>query len=228
MRRLGPLLALVLVACGGSRYGFDLPDHACRPADDEARPWETRAYGMVAPEDAPRRGAARPRVVVQAFSDFECPYCAQAEPTIDRLLEDYGDCVQVVWRNRPMPYHANARRAARAAHEVWAQRGDAAFWRYHDLLFADQEHLERADLERHASAIEGIDMDAFRAALDGDAHEEVMVRDHDAIEALPTDQPLGTPSFFVNGTLVHGARRYVYFAYRVEEALADAYGVAHD
>ena len=219
------LFALLLAGCGGSRFGFDLPEQACRPAEGDARPWETRAYGMVVPDDAPRRGAARPRVVIQAFSDFECPYCAQAEPTMERLLEEYGGCVQVVWRNRPLAYHAHARLAARAAHQVYVQRGDAAFWRYHDLLFADQERLAREDLERHARTIEGLDLEAFRAALDGDAHEDVMVRDAAAIDALPVDSPLGTPTFFVNGFLVHGARRHAHFAYRVEEALAHGYGV---
>ncbi len=227
--RAGALaLALLAGACGGSRYGFDLPARACRPADDDARPWESRGYGMVVPEDAPRRGAARPRVVIQAFSDFECPYCAQAAPTLDRLLEEYGDCLQIVWRHRPLAQHPNSRLAARAAHEIYRQRGDAAFFRYHDRLLADQAHLARADLERHAAAIEGVDLDGLRAALDGDAHVDVLARDRDAIEGLRVEPPLGAPTFFVNGYLVHGARRHAHFAYRVEQALADAYGVAHD
>ncbi|MCB9597347.1 MAG: thioredoxin domain-containing protein [Sandaracinaceae bacterium] len=215
---------VALVGCGGSQFGFDLPDHACRAAEGDARPWETRGYRLPVPDDAPRRGAARPIVVIQAFSDFECPHCAHAEPTMDRLLEEYGECLQVVWRNRPLGYHTHARLAARAGHEVYRQGGDAAFWRFHDLVFADQEHLERADLERHAAAVGGVDMAAFGAALDGDAHEEVIGRDLTTIDTLPGDQSLGTPTFFVNGTLVHGARRHAHFAYRVEEALADYYG----
>ena len=89
--------------------------------------------------------------------------CARATPTLDRVIEEYGACVQVVWRNRPMPYHPHAALAARAATEVYAQRGDAAFWTYHDRLFARQDELSRALLEREAEAL-GLDMAAFAAA----------------------------------------------------------------
>jgi len=215
------LAALLLTACGGSRYGFDLPDDACSPATDDARPWETRAYGMVVPEDAPRRGAERPRVVIQVFSDFQCPFCARAVPTMERVVQEYGACTQVVWRQRPLRYHEHAALAARASQEVYRQAGDEAFWRFHDALFADQDRLTRADLERHAGAIDGVDMDAFGAALDGDAHQDVITRDRAAIDDLPGELELGTPSFFVNGVLLHGARRYSHFAYRIEEALSE-------
>jgi len=217
------IVSLALVGCG-SRYGFDLPDDACRPAEDDARPWETRSYGMTVPPDAPRRGTDRPRVVIQVFSDFECPFCARAVPTMDRVIEEYGACVQVVWRQRPLNYHEHAVLAARASSEVHHQAGDAAFWRFHDRLFADQEHLTRADLERHAAAVGGVDMEAFGAALDGDAHHDVIAQDRAVIDALPGELELGTPSFFVNGYLLHGARRYSHFAYRIEEALAEGYG----
>lgn len=179
---------------------------------------------MAVPDDAPRRGASRPRVVIQEFSDFECPFCSRSVPTMERVLADYGACVQVVWRQRPLSYHPHAALAARASQEVYRQAGDTAFWRFHDLLFADQEHLARADLERHAAMIDGVDLEAFRAALESDTHLDVIERDRQAIDALPGELSLGTPSFFVNGVLLHGARRYSHFAYRIEEALAEQYG----
>lgn len=222
------LISLGLVACGGGYPTTALPDDACRPAeDDEARPWESRGYAMSVPWFAPERGADRPRVVVQVFSDFECPYCARASPTLERVVEEYGACVQVVWRHYPMPYHADAALAARAAHEVYRQAGDEAFWRYHDLLFADQAHLEREDLERHAATLE-IDMEAFGAALDGDGHEEILERDRATIADLPGELEIGTPSFFVNGTLIHGARSFEHFRWRIEQALADSYETQED
>ncbi|MBX3272964.1 MAG: thioredoxin domain-containing protein [Sandaracinaceae bacterium] len=222
---LAVLAASLAAGCGGPRYGFALPDGACREADDDARPWETRGFGMPVPDDAPRRGARRPRVVVQTFSDFECPYCGQLEPTMARLLEEYGACVQVVWRHHPLEYHAHARLAAQAAHEVYRQAGDAAFFRFAALLFADQGRLARADLEARAATIGGVDLARLREALDAGAHAEVVARDQAALDALPTDAPLGAPTVLVNGTLVHGARRYGHFAFRVEEALAEQYGV---
>jgi protein-disulfide isomerase len=212
-------LALILLAgCGGAPARPPLPAGACRAADDDARPWELRGHRVAVPAVfAPRRGAERPRVVIQAFSDFECPFCARAEPTMTRILETYGDCVQVVWRNRPLPYHEHAALAARAALEVYRQLGDDGFWRYHDALFADQAHLTQADLEQKAEALSGIDMEAFRAALGSDAHQPVLDRDAATIDAI--EPRLGTPTFIVNGELIHGARPYERFAQSVEDAL---------
>lgn len=220
MRPLWLVAVLALAGCGGGPSRPSLPANACRPADTDARPWETRGWRVAVPEsDAPRRGAERPRVIVQAFSDFECPFCARAEPTMSRLLETYGPCLQVVWRNRPLAYHAHAELAARAALEVYRQLGDDGFWRYHDALFVDQAHLDRAQLEAKAEALSGMDMDAFRAALDEGAHADVIERDRATVDAI--EPRLGTPTFLVNGEVIHGARPYERFARAVEEALLD-------
>jgi len=215
------LMAALAIGCGAAQR--PLPPGACSPMPegDDARPWERRGYRLPVPWFAPRRGAARPRVVLQVFSDFECPYCARATPTLDRVIEEYGACVQVVWRNRPMPYHPHAALAARAATEVYAQRGDAAFWTYHDRLFARQDELSRALLEREAEAL-GLDMAAFAAALDGDAHQHVIDRDRAAITRIELEA--GTPSFFINGSFIHGARSYRVFAHHIEEALREQLG----
>ena len=231
MRRgiVAPLAALTLLTtssglsalgCGGAQRP-PLPPGACSPAPegDVSRPWEHRAYAMRVPLYAPRRGATRPRVVIQAFSDFECPYCARAAPTLDRVIEDYGACVQIVWRNYPQSYHAHAELAAEAAMEVFRQAGDDAFWRYHDRLFRDQEHIARADLEAHARALGGIDMEAFGAALDERAQRHVIERDLATPRGM--DLTIGTPSFFVNGRLIHGARGYEHFQREIELALRE-------
>jgi protein-disulfide isomerase len=215
------VLALLAAGCGASRP--PLAADACRawPAD-RPPPWEGRGHALDVPASAPRRGAEHPRVVIQVFSDFECPYCARAEPTLERALAEYGACTAIVWRNRPMPYHRNAALAARAAHEVHRQAGDAAFWRFHDRLFADQEHLGRSDLERIATSIEGVDLAAFIAALEGDAHIEVLREDQRALNRISARY--GTPTFVVNGTVIVGAKPYEEFQAAIEDALRDAYG----
>lgn len=225
MRRLW--LVLVLLGCGGSQRP-DLPEGACSPMPEgeETAPWESRGYALGVPWFAPRRGAERPRVIVQEFSDFECPYCARALPTVDRVLEEYGECVQVVWRHRPLRYHEHADAAARASIEVYRQGGDDAFWRYHDALYADQENLGREMLLRHARAIEGVDAEAVAAVIDGDEHSGVIDRDRAEIDAH--DIELGTPGFFVNGVLISGARRFSHFQLQIERALAEQYEVRGD
>ena len=54
------------------------------------------------------------------------------------------------WRHFPLARHPQAHLAAEAASEVFAQRGHAAFWQFHDLLFAHQDSLSRELIERLA------------------------------------------------------------------------------
>lgn len=215
-------LATALLGCAGSQRGPDwpeVPEGACRPSEDpEARPWLGRGYDITVPRIAPRMGADRPRVIVQVFSDFECPFCARAAPIAAQLVEEYGACVQVVWRNRPMPYHEHAAMAARAAHEVQRQQGDDGFWRFHDRLF-EAASLDRAAIEAAADAHGGLDLAAFAAVLDGDTHQALIDRDLETMRRVNPE--FGTPSFFVNGHLIHGARGLRVFRFEVETALAE-------
>jgi glutaredoxin len=142
--------------------------------------------------EAPVRGAPMARVTVIEFSDFECPHCAAAHPVLERLVHEQAGDVRVVFKNYPLGGHTHARRAARAA--VAAQR-QGKFWEMHDLLFANQAHLDAPDLERYAEAI-GLDMERFRADLASDESEQRVAADRaQGVAAGVT----GTPTIFVNG-----------------------------
>src|SRR4026209_2806827 len=42
---------------------------------------------------APIRGSANAPVTIIEFSDFHCPYCKKVQPTLSRILSEYGDRV---------------------------------------------------------------------------------------------------------------------------------------
>ena len=136
-------------------------------------PSEVRRVDLPAPRNAPSLGSARAPVVIQEISDFQCPFCSRVQPTIARLLQEYEGRVRLVWRDFPLPFHPNASPAAQAAREVYRQRGDAKFWAYNELLFANQRDLTRETLERLAQQVGGINMAQFRQALDTERHEEL-------------------------------------------------------
>ncbi len=142
--------------------------------------------------DSPVRGAPMAPVTVVEFSDFQCPHCAHAHPVLERLVREHEGDVRVVYKNYPLPGHTHAREAARAA--IAAQR-QGKFWEMHDRLFANQEHLERVDIERYAQAI-GLDMDRFRADLESEATEARVVADRATGAEVGVE---GTPTIFVNG-----------------------------
>jgi len=182
-----------------------------------AAPDANKIYDIPVRKDAPRKGAAKPKVVIQEFSDFQCPFCGRVVPTVDQLMKEYGDKVQIVWRNYPLPFHKNAHAAAEAAREVFVQKGDKAFWAYHDLLFQNQKALTRANLEKFAQQIGGIDMKAFKAALDSGKQKAAVDADIAAISKAGAR--IGTPSFFIDGKLLQGAQPYAAFKAAVDAAL---------
>jgi protein-disulfide isomerase len=186
------------------------------PAEEDEED-EDRIYDLPLPARAPSRGGADAAVVIQIFSDFQCPFCARAVPTVDALVERYGDRVRFVWRNYPLPFHDHAMEAAEAAMEAFAQRGDAGFWAMHDLLFDNQRELTRTSLETYAFDI-GLDGVRFRRALDTHVHRASIEADMAAVRASGAE--IGTPSFFIEGRLLQGAQPLSVFVEAIDAALA--------
>ncbi|MFT3773628.1 MAG: thioredoxin domain-containing protein [Minicystis sp.] len=167
--------------------------------------------------DSPSRGPADAKVVVQVFSDFQCPFCSRVEPTLAQLEGLFPGQIRVVWRNHPLPFHAFAKIAAEAALEARAQKGDDAFWKMHALLMANQASINRAAIEVYATGL-GLDMDRFRKALDQGIHRAAIDADVKVAEAAGL---AGTPSFAVNGYKLIGAQPLIRFKKVVQRALAD-------
>jgi protein-disulfide isomerase len=180
--------------------------------------WHEGHYDLDLVADAPSKGARNPRVTIQLYSDFECPFCVRAVPLMAEVLENYGDDVKVVWRNFPIHFHKNAMLAHQAAMEVYRQGGNAKFWPYHDRLFEGQRDLSRANLERWAAELGGIKMNEFREALDNGRHRARVEKDMQAVEKAGAR--VGTPSFFINGKLVRGAQPYNSFKLLIQRELA--------
>ena len=199
-----------------------LPAPAGAAAPD-APPGEdpNRVYNIPVPAAtaAPSQGPANAPVVIQVFSDFQCPFCSRVEPTVHQFMEQYAGRVRMIWRNYPLPFHQNAMPAAEAASEVFHQRGAEAFWAYHDALFQNQGDLSRETIERLAQAVPGINMTAFRAALDNHTHQAEVQADIAAVTTAGAQ--IGTPSFFINGRLVQGAQPIEAFRTAIDRAIAE-------
>lgn len=172
------------------------------------------------PASAPSRGDAKAPVVIQIFSDFQCPFCKRVEPTLAQLQTEFKGSIRLVWRNLPLPFHQYAEEAAEAAEEVRTQKGDDAFWQYHDLLFSAQSEpdgLARANLDTLADKL-GLDMSRFKAALDQHVHRAKIAADMEAASHADIN---GTPSFLVDDYIVSGAQPVPVFRRIIKRALAD-------
>jgi protein-disulfide isomerase len=162
----------------------------------------------------PYRGGRNAPIVIQVFSDFECPFCSRLEPTLDELAAKYGNRLKIVWRHLPLPFHPNAQLAAEASVEVFKQKGNAGFWAYHKKLFENQKALDRASLESYAAAL-GVDMAAFRQALDQRTHRTTVEADAKTAKDAGIH---GTPGSVVSGYFVSGAQPLAHFERVIEYA----------
>ncbi len=191
---------------------------AVRPSTPRPQP-DPRAVYRVPIEGAPVLGAPDALVTVVVVSDFQCPFCARVEPTLARLREQYGRELRLVWLDNPLPFHDNAMPAAEAAMEIFAQTGARGFWAFHDLLFQNQQTLDRATLERLAATIRGVRMPRLRAALDQHTHRAAIEADQALARRLGAS---GTPSFFINGRNLRGAQPLEAFRTLIDEQLVEA------
>lgn len=171
-----------------------------------------------APKDSPFKGNANAKIVIQEFSDFECPFCGRVNPTLKQVMEEYGNEVKIVWRHMPLPFHKAAPLASEAAIEIQKQKGDEAFWKFHDKLFANQKALGRPELEKYAAEMGGVDMDKFKKALDDRTHKAKV--DADIADGKKAGIS-GTPGFVVNGYFISGAQQFPAFKKAIKLAKKD-------
>lgn len=163
--------------------------------------------------NAPFQGGASAKVVIQEFSDFECPFCGRGKVVVDQIHKEYGDKVKIVFRHFPLSFHPNAKPAAVAA--ICAQK-QGKFWQMHDKLFENQRGLNETAFNGWAKEI-GLDGTAFANCLKDPSASKILEADQKAAEEVGVNS---TPTFFVNGRKVAGALPFDQFKAMIDEELA--------
>jgi len=168
---------------------------------------------QVSAANSPAKGSANAPIEMIEFSDFQCPFCLRADPTVRQVLSTYGDRIRFVYRHYPLPNHPSARPAAEAAACAGEQ---GKFWPYHDRLFANPTKLSDADLKQSAAEL-GLNAAQFNACVD--THKLKAQIDADIKDGEEAGVN-GTPAFFVNGRMISGAQPYDVFKKIIDEELA--------
>lgn len=167
---------------------------------------------VIAKADRPTRGPANAPVEIIEFSDFQCPFCLNAFPTVNQVLSTYGDRIRFVYRHYPLANHPRARPAAEAAQCAHEQ---GKFWEYHDRLFGNQALLGDDDLKQHAALL-GLDAAQFNACYDSQKYKADVDQD---IRAGDEAGVSGTPAFYINGRMLSGAQPFEAFKRIIDEEL---------
>jgi protein-disulfide isomerase len=183
-------------------------------SDEKSR---TAASSQEKMPGAPTKGSPAAPVTIVEFADFQCPFCAGAESTIHELLKLYPSQVRLVFKDFPLDFHADS---MLAHHAALAANEQGKFWDMHDKIFANQRAMKRDDLLRYAKNM-GLDMDRFVADMDGGRFKTIIEADQEEGIRLGVN---GTPSFFVNGKPLVGARPLADFRRMVEESLGPGGG----
>jgi protein-disulfide isomerase len=215
-RSAGAALGAILLAAVGAGYGSATPEAPSAEPQAQAQPAapsappapqakapeltdKTAGKGIDlskiahSPADgSPYLGPREALVVVNVFSDFQCPVCKRAADPLKQVVVDFPDRVKVVFRHNALDAHQRARAAALSALAAGRQ---GRFWEYHDRLFANTGALDDASLERSASDL-GLDLDQWRRDIADPASLERITRESRAAFRLGVP---GTPGIFING-----------------------------
>lgn len=181
----------------------------------------------------PVRGNPNAKVVIVNFDDFECPFCSRAHQTLfPELLKEYGDRVAFIYKDFPLSeIHPWAIHAAVDANCLAALSNDA-YWDFADYIHSNQHvvnsekgHENQFQKLDQITLTEGakfkVDTAKLQACVKAQKEDAVTASVKEG-EALGVD---GTPTMFVNGRLVNGARSAEEFRTVFDSALQQA-GVA--
>lgn len=181
----------------------------------------------------PVRGNPNAKVVIVNFDDFECPFCSRAHQTLfPELLKEYGDRIAFIYKDFPLSeIHPWAIHAAVDANCLGALNNDA-YWDFADYIHSNQQVVNSekghdnqfAALDR-ITLTEGakfkVDTTKLQTCIKAQKEDAVTASVKEG-EALGVD---GTPTMFVNGRSVNGARSAEEFRAVFDSALQQA-GVA--
>lgn len=146
---------------------------------------------------SPTLGSGSVDLVV--FTDFQCPFCSRVHPLLLDIVSSpqLKGRVRLVYKNYPLSFHANAKPAALMAMAVRDLGGDAAFWKFVDLCYANQRALSSEDLSRYAQQA-GVNAGKAEKLLaqNGPRYEGVLADDKRLAEQIKVR---GTPQLFVGG-----------------------------
>ena len=167
----------------------------------------------VAFDPARVRGNPNAPVMIVEFSDYQCPYCHQAEPTVDAVLKKYGDKVSLSYRDYPLrAIHEHAEIAAEASRCALEQ---GKFWDYHDQLFK-ATNLDKEALIAYAKDAK-LDEKQFDSCISSEKYKVDIDKD---LEAGRKAGVTGTPAFFINGVELSGARGPENFSQAIDDELS--------
>lgn len=151
------------------------------------------------------KGNKDAKVIIYEYADYQCPGCASVNPWVNKLVEEYGDKIGIVYRSFLLSYHANAHAAAAAAEAAGLQ----GYWKeYANFLFANQsEWQELSASERGSYFVKSFteitdgkgDVNKFKEDM---GSNEVSTKIEFDIGLAKKVEVSATPAFYMDGEML--------------------------
>lgn len=160
------------------------------------------------------------KVVLEEYSDFQCPACASAAQVVSELKKKHSDSLEVKFNDFPLTMHKYAPKASEAA-QCAADQGK--FWEYHDILFQNQRVWSQAKDEKdvvkyfkkYAKEL-GLDTEQFDKSLDSGEKKAYV----DEMTKNAMDKKISaTPTFYLNDKKLEGYKTWDEFIGMIEKEL---------
>lgn len=164
-------------------------------------------------EGRPYRGSPNAPVLIQEFSDFQCPYCARffgnTQPSLEKNQIANGDVLLVFYDFPLSSIHSEAVSAANAA-RCAGEQSAVAYWEMHDLIFASTDWHNDDSLGWFVSSAAGIGLDVgqFSDCQESLRYEDAIQADFDYGRSRDIRS---TPSFLINDQPLIGAQSIAVF-----------------
>jgi protein-disulfide isomerase len=163
-------------------------------------------------------GFSNAKIKIVTYSDFQCPGCASTYPMTKQLVAAFPEDVSLTYRHYPLrQIHTNAQLAGQATEAASMQDN---FWEMHDVLFNTQNQWSNLGdpTEFFTKLAESIGLDVVQFTTDLTSAEATESVNNDYNDANKMNLP-GTPSFFINGTLIEHPGSYAGFKSLIEAEL---------
>ena len=170
--------------------------------------------------DSSATGSRDAKVMLVEFGDYQCPACGVADPTVEKIIQDFqnNSNFSFVFRHFPLSQHANALMASESAEAAGAQ---GKFWQMHTKLYQSQSQWsdQKNPIDTFAGYAQelGLNVDQFK--------QDVLAKKY--ADKISQDQKDGlsvnleaTPTFFLNGVAAVGVPDYNNLKSEIQAALA--------
>ena len=147
-------------------------------------------------EHSPKFGKNGKNVTVVEILDPECGACAVFYPVVEKILDDYGDDIELVIRY--MPNHTNSKDVIKI---LEASRMQGKYKETLDIIFDSQQTWGKYGDPKpdliwdYVKLIDGLDIEKLKIDMEDEKILKIINIDTEDVNKLGVT---GTPTFFVN------------------------------